>query len=149
MIKCIKLLFVPIVNQPVPVHINNCNLYEEVGGETLSDWRMCRRILLVHKTIHNKISSYLKDKLPANYRPYLFSVNISNTFCKIRCRSLRYLNSFFPNAIASWNIQLLNIACHLLMTIKHVFFGRMVPLPISVIVIKAQKIQVIFIFISF
>ena len=63
---------------------------------------MCRRILLVHKTIHNKTSSYLKDKLPANHRPYLFSVNISNTFRKIRCRSLRYLNSFFPNAIASW-----------------------------------------------
>ena len=62
---------------------------------------MYRCILLVHKTIHNK-TSYLKDKLPANHRPYMFSVNISNTFREIRCMSLRYLNSFYPNAIASW-----------------------------------------------
>ena len=49
-------------------------------------------------------SSYLKDKLPPNKRPYLFSPDISNTLREIRCRSSRFVNSFFPNGVASWNI---------------------------------------------
>ena len=52
-------------------------LYEKLGWETLSDRRMCRRILQVQKIINNKTPSYLIDKLPPNRRPYLFSVNIS------------------------------------------------------------------------
>ena len=38
-------------------------LYEELGWETLSDRRMCRRILQVHKIINNKTTSRLKYKL--------------------------------------------------------------------------------------
>ena len=57
-------------------------------------------------------TSYLKDKLPPNRRQYVFSVDISNTLREIRCRSSRYINSFFPNGVASWNV-----------TIKH--FERM------------------------
>ena len=48
--------------------------------------------------------SYLKDKLPPFHRPYLFSENFSNYSRELRCRSLRYMNSFFPDAFASWNI---------------------------------------------
>ena len=48
--------------------------------------------------------SYLNDKLPSNRRPHLFSADISYTFRQIRCRSLRYMNSFFPNAVCAWNI---------------------------------------------
>ena len=50
------------------------------------------------------IPSYLKEKLPPNKRTYLFSADISNTLREIRCRSSRYMNSFFPNGVASWNI---------------------------------------------
>ena len=75
-------------------------LYDELGWETLSDRRMCRRILHIHK-IH-KTPSYLDDKLPPNCRA-LFGGNIRNTFREIMCKSNRYKNSFFPDAIASWN----------------------------------------------
>ena len=34
----------------------------------------------------------------------MFSGNIRTTFHAIRCKSYRYMNSFFPDAIASWNI---------------------------------------------
>ena len=34
----------------------------------------------------------------------MFSGNIRNTFHAIRCKSYRYMNSFFPDAIASWNL---------------------------------------------
>ena len=78
-------------------------LYEELGWETLSDRRMCRRILQIHKIFKNKTPSYLKDKLPPNCRA-LFNGNIRNTFREIICKSNRYMNSFFPDAIASWNI---------------------------------------------
>ena len=45
-------------------HGSNCaKLNEELGWETLSDRRLCRRVLQIHK-IMNKTPSYLKDKLP-------------------------------------------------------------------------------------
>ena len=66
--------------------------------ETLSDRRMCRRILQIHKITNNKTPSYLKDKLPLKHR-HLF-----NVFRKIKCRTNRYMNTFCPHAISSWNL---------------------------------------------
>ena len=34
----------------------------------------------------------------------MFSGNNRTTFHAIRCKSYRYMNSFFPDAIASWNL---------------------------------------------
>ena len=34
----------------------------------------------------------------------MFSGNIRTTFHTIRCKPYRYMNSFFPDAIASWNL---------------------------------------------
>ena len=78
-------------------------LYEELGWESLSDRRMSRRILQIHKILNNKTPSYLKDKLPPYRRPLYSQIN-ENTFRKLRCKSSRYMNSFFPDAIASWDI---------------------------------------------
>ena len=79
---------------------SNCSkLNEELGWETLSDRRMCRRILQIHKIMNNKTPFYLKDKLPPKHRSFLI-----NVFRKIKCRTDRYMNSFFPHAISSWNI---------------------------------------------
>ena len=64
---------------------------------------MCRRILQIHKIFNHKTLSYLNDKLPPKCRA-LFSGNTRNTFREIICKSNRYMNSFFPDAIASWNI---------------------------------------------
>ena len=47
-------------------------LYEELGWESLSERRWCRRILQVHKIVSNNMPSYLKDKLP-RYRRSLYS----------------------------------------------------------------------------
>ena len=73
-----------------------------MGWESLSSRRWCRRILQIHKILSNKTPSYLKDKLPRYRRP-LYSQEINNTFYEPRCRSQRYMNSFFPDAITSWN----------------------------------------------
>ena len=78
-------------------------LYDELGWETLSDRRKFRRTLQIHKIINNNTISYLNEKLPHYYRE-MCSGNIRTTFHAIRCKSYRYLNSFFPDAISSWNI---------------------------------------------
>ena len=79
-------------------------LYEQLGWETLSDRRKCRRILQIHKIENEKTPSYLKNKLPAQRRPQR-NGNVV-TYHKMRCRTNRYTNSFFPDAISSWNISM-------------------------------------------
>ena len=73
------------------------------GWETLSDRRKFRRFLQIHKILNNNTLPYLKEKLPPYCRG-MFSGNIRNTFHAIRCKSHRYMNSFFPDAIASWDL---------------------------------------------
>ena len=81
---------------------NRSKLYEELGWESLSGRRWCRRILQIHKIKNNMTPSYLSDKLPPNRR-LLYRCKNSNTFHEIRCNTSRYKNSFFPDAIISWN----------------------------------------------
>ena len=51
----------------------------------------------------NNTISYLKEKLPANCKE-MFNGIIRTTFHAIMCKSNRYKKSFFPNAVASWNL---------------------------------------------
>ena len=39
-------------------------IYDELGWETLSDRRKCRRVLQIFKIINNNTLSYLNEKLP-------------------------------------------------------------------------------------
>ena len=60
---------------------SRCKLYDELGWESLSERRWCRRILQVHKIVSNNTPSYLKDKLPRHRRPlYSQNNNKNNTF---------------------------------------------------------------------
>ena len=73
-------------------------IYDELGWETLSDRRLCKRILQVHKLIDDKAPRYLKEKLPPNrnnFLPYVFQ--------NVRCRTECYKSSFYPNATYLWN----------------------------------------------
>ena len=79
--------------------------YEDLGWESLSDRRMCRRVLQVHKIVNKKTPLYLHGKLPPN-RSNL--INLPNIFQEIRCRTGRFIDYFFPDAISSWN----NIISH-------------------------------------
>ena len=99
---------------------NRSKLYEELGWETLSDRRMCRRILQIHKIFYHKTPSYLNDKLPPKCRA-LFSGNTRNTFREIICKSNRYMNSFSLMQLLP-GISLLNILMtfHLLIFLKNI-----------------------------
>ena len=106
---------------------------EDLGWESLSERRWCRRILQIHKIVSKMTPSYLKDKLPRNRRP-LYSQNNNNTFHEIRCQSSRYMSSFFPDAITFWNniithfdsipsTNILNGLCIYLLCLHYAFMG--------------------------
>ena len=82
---------------------SHSKIYDELGWETLSDRRKYRRVLQIHKIINNNILSYLNEKLPPYCRE-MFSGSMCTTFHAIRCKSYICMNSFFPDAIASWNL---------------------------------------------
>ena len=75
-------------------------LYEELGWESLSDRRTCKRVLQIHKIFNGKTPDYLHRLLPPS-RNVL--IDLPNIFQEIRCRTDRYKNSFFPNAVTHWN----------------------------------------------
>ena len=75
-------------------------IYEELGWESLSDRRMGKRVLQIHKIIDDKTPDYLRCKLPPNRDVVL---NLPNVLQEIKCRTDRYQNSFFPNAVTYWN----------------------------------------------
>ena len=79
-------------------------LYEELGWESLPGRRWCWRILQI---VSDKTPSYLKNKLPRLQR-LLYKQSNSNTFHELKCKSLSYMNNFFPDAITSWN----NVIAH-------------------------------------
>ena len=87
---------------------NRAKHYEELGWETLPDRHWCRRILHINKIKNNMTPSYLRDKLPPIRRP-LYIFGNTNTFQEIRWKMSRYKNSFFPDAINSWNNIITNV----------------------------------------
>ena len=82
-----------------------CKLYEELGWESLSDRRTCRRILQIHKIVDEKTPKYLHDCLPPNRNVI---INLPLIFKELKTRTERYSNSFFPNAVSLWNNTISN-----------------------------------------
>ena len=80
---------------------NRAKLYEELGWETLSDRRMLRRATQLYKITNDMTPSYLVEKLPPRKRCSLYNADESLSFREVRCRSSRYANCFFPDAISS------------------------------------------------
>ena len=96
------------------------NLYEELGWEALSDRRMSRRILQIHKICSNKTPLYLNDKLPPNCRA-LFDGNARSTFREIICKSNRYKNSFsLMQLLPGTFLSNISMTSHLLTSLKSI-----------------------------
>ena len=55
-------------NIPISTHTltSRVKLYEQLGWESLSDRRICRRVLQIHKIVDEKTPKYLQDCLPPN-----------------------------------------------------------------------------------
>ena len=81
---------------------NRNKLYEELGWESLSDRRWCRRLLQIYKIYNHLTPTYLRDNLPP-LRQFLYGNNNSNILHNIICKTKRYMNSFFPDSVNIWN----------------------------------------------
>ena len=77
-------------------------LYEELGWESLADRRWARRLIQMFKIHNNLTPLYLRDNLLQFRGRHLRSGN-DNKYQEFMCNSTRYKNSFFPDAIKSWN----------------------------------------------
>ena len=76
-------------------------LYEELGWESLSDRRWLRRLLLLYKIRNNMTPLYLRKNLPRERIPLY--CNRSTSYHEFLCNTNKYMNSFFPDVIKSWN----------------------------------------------
>ena len=78
-------------------------LYRELGLESLSNRRFCRRMTFFYKIVNRLTPNYLHDYLPA---AMLAPVNLRarNAFYPPDIRTERFRNTFFPFCISQWNI---------------------------------------------
>ena len=81
---------------------NQNSLYEELGWESLSDRRWSRRLIQFYKIKNDMTPNYLKDKIPL-FRGRSLRNDNETHIQEIMCTIAKYQNSFFPDAIRSWN----------------------------------------------
>ena len=90
---------------------NRNKLYDELGWESLNYRRWFRRLVLFFK-IHNGHSpSYLKNNLPP-LRRMIYRATYNNNksiYSTIKCKTTKFMNSFFPDTVKSWNGIVTNI----------------------------------------
>ena len=81
---------------------NRNKIYDELGWESLSDRRWSRRMVQLFKIRNDMTPQYLKNNLPPIQSGSLRYNNVTK-YREISCNTARYMNSFFPDAIRSWN----------------------------------------------
>ena len=77
-------------------------LYKELGWESLSDRRWARRLTCFYKIIHEISPAYLYKHVPVLRLP-MHGQLVSRDFHEIRCRTSKYMTSFFPRTVKTWN----------------------------------------------
>ena len=81
---------------------NRNKLYDELGWESLSDRRWPTRLIHFYKIFRNSSPKYLYEHIPSLRIP-IYGNSSPNIIHEIRCRTRKYMNSFFPNCVKSWN----------------------------------------------
>ena len=81
---------------------NRDKIYEELGWETLDQRRMFRRLTQFYKIMNGLTPEYLKYPIPSR-RGHLFGHRSTNVLRSIPCRTERYLKTFYPDGVMSWN----------------------------------------------
>ena len=78
-------------------------IYQELGLESLTDWRWYRNLVFFQKIIKNLSPTYLATYLNNNTPPFIYNTRISyqNTFRNISCKNFK--SAFYPYCISEWN----------------------------------------------
>ena len=77
-------------------------IYKELGWESLHHRRWFRRMTQFFKIMNGLTPQYLLDPIPVPRR-HLFGRFATNDLYEFTCRNLRYLHSFYPDSVISWN----------------------------------------------
>ena len=77
-------------------------LYEQLVWESLHSRREFRRLTQFYKIMNNLTPGYLREPVPDPLM-HLFGPRSTNVLPQVPCRNDRYRNSFYPDAISSWN----------------------------------------------
>ena len=76
-------------------------LYEELGWESLSDRRWCRRLTTLFKILNGNTPAYLAEHIPVRS---MITQSLRRRSAPIPIvRTERYQNSFFPYSLKMWN----------------------------------------------
>ena len=80
---------------------NRSKVYDELGWEPLTYRRLSHRVIMLFKIVNRLIPYYLGEKLPPVRN--IFSDDHIVIFREFRTRTVRFAQSFFPDAIKMWN----------------------------------------------
>ena len=73
-------------------------IYDELGWESLTDRRYCRRLFHFYKIMNDLSPPYMKVPLPPiEHHPY--STRSEFVLHEIKCHSDTYSNRFFPDSV--------------------------------------------------
>ena len=81
---------------------NRDKVYEELGWEPLNLRRYSRRLTVFYKIMNGLTPRYLFEPVTPP-RTHLYGTSTTNDLHPMKCRTQRYKNSFFPDAIDCWN----------------------------------------------
>ena len=123
---------------------NRDKLNEELGWEPLHLRRWFRRLTVFYKIMHGLTPNYLVDPVPP-LRRHLFGTNIRNELHPMRWQTRRFKNSFYPDAVDSWN----NIGPELRQTekisaFKSVLTGMIIPEEKSIFNIHNKNLRYLY-----
>ena len=76
-------------------------LYDELGWESLSDRRWCRRLAMFYKIVNGSAPTYLSEHIPSR-RVTQYTLRRERNEITPLSRTERYANSYFPYSIKMW-----------------------------------------------
>ena len=123
---------------------NRDKLNEELGWEPLHLRRWFRRLTVFYKIMHGLTPQYLVDPVPP-LRRHLYGTSIRNELHPMRWETQRFKNSFYPDAVNSWN----NIGPDLRQTdkisaFKSALTGMIVPEEKSIFKIRNKDLRYLY-----
>ena len=77
-------------------------IYDQLGWESLTDRRYCRRLLHFYKIQNAPTPSSMKDLLPP-LKNHPYSTRSEFVLHELKCHSDSFINSFYPDSVRCWN----------------------------------------------
>ena len=77
-------------------------IYDQLGGESLTDRRYCRRLFHFYKIQNDLTPSNMKDPFPP-LKNHPYTTRSEFVLHELKCHSESFRNSFYPDSVRCWN----------------------------------------------